>query len=298
MFCEKNISLKVSRYYRMDNNSKKNLFWKNKNLCSYGAFEKVPIQISQTCDFNERFSESPPQNNNISFVETMPCHGLSIAKKAFESGYKPVVVNIVDTSFNGGNMDIGEGVFDDIFYLSTNFYKTLNANKLYPIKHDRVIYAKLVLVFRDENLDMLPKPFLTSIITCSAFNDVKRIDDKLPNNEYINTQKTIECIFQTAFAAGHDMLILNDFLTRSGNYPYKDIVEIYNACILKYVSLFKLIVVAFPVKSRIDSKLMEYFAESIIKPQTILQEKTDIKQENQEVEKSELNMVLDKIVSQ
>ena len=79
----------------MDNNTKKNLFWKNKNLCSFGALENAPIKISQTCDFNERFSEYPPQNNNVCFVEALPCHSLQVAKKAFDSGYKPVVVNII-----------------------------------------------------------------------------------------------------------------------------------------------------------------------------------------------------------
>lgn len=284
----------------MDNNTKKNLFWQIKNLCSFGSLEKAPIKISQTCDFNELFSESPPQNNNICFVETLPCHSLSVAKKAFDSGYKPAVVNIVDISFNGGNMDIGEGIFDDIFHLSTNFYKTLNATKLYPIKNDRVVYAKLLLVIRDDNLNMLSKPYFTSVITCSACSNIKKIDDRLSTTEYMNTQKTIECIFQTAFAAGHDMLILNDFLSSTGIYPYKDIVEIYNACILKYVSLFKFIVIAFPVKNKLHSKLMEYFSETIVKPQTILHEQTENIQENQEnnTEKSELNLVLDKITSQ
>jgi hypothetical protein len=230
---------------------------------------------------------NPGIPTSICEVEVVYEHAIDVAEQYAEKGImyttnnnmNPVVLNVVGKNFTGLNLESNEDIRDDIINIRTTFCNTTGhtSGSQFPVKEKQCVYSKAVSVIRPKNpVDFIPFPqiYRFALITTSAIKAEKILsENRMNSDDYCNTCTTIECVFQTAIARGHPVLVLTPFGHVEENNPVSDIIKIYNYCILKYGHWFKKIIVAVP--QHYPKSSFESYHDSIMKPQEIVTEIED-----------------------
>jgi hypothetical protein len=174
---------------------------------------------------------------------------------------------MVDKEFNGANMDILGNITDYEYILKSNFYKTLNDKNLYPLNDGEINFIQNLFIFRDNNYNISENKYSIPAIIFSPIKNPVILGQYMLTDDYLSYQKSIEAIFQGAFVAGLDTLILSDMGIISYGIPVGEFLEIINICILKYCTLFKFIIFAIQPKNQRDLELIDLLTERLVKPQ-------------------------------
>jgi hypothetical protein len=250
----------------MNHREKQNIMNDNKLLCTYGEFKNIPLLKTQKYFYNPELSL--PINNNFCFVDVIASDNISIGHKFISlNKNKPVMIMMVDKEFNGANMDILGNITDYEYILKSNFYKTLNDKNLYPLNDGEINFIQNLFIFRDNNYNISENKYSIPAIIFSPIKNPVILGQYMLTDDYLSYQKSIEAIFQGAFVAGLDTLILSDMGIISYGIPVGEFLEIINICILKYCTLFKFIIFAIQPKNQRDLELIDLLIERLVKPQ-------------------------------
>lgn len=255
---------------------KKHYILQNMQLCKFGQLQNLPMFKTIKNTYDDTF-EVPETEDDFCDVYVSNKHSLELAKDFVVSGHNPVVVSTVDPEFVGTNIDNSENMHDDIINLRTNFVKTIMQG-VYPIIGPEVSYIPCLSVIRDTFINInINEIYKCGLILACPIKEPDLVEDTDLNfDDYFITKQIIETIFQTAINAKHDVIILPDFGCKSSKNPLKDIVNIYNMCILKYGHMFKYICVAFHMKHQTDMPYYVYYQKEIIKPQELVDEEESL----------------------
>lgn len=230
-----------------------NVYDHTKILCTTGRFKNIVINKSEKYYYDKNFYNRVIGNKPV--IKVIPYDCLEIAECFVNNGYNPVVLNLADQVFAGGQIQWGGYAQEESLFCRSNYFKTLNLQTgLYPIKGPECIYSKNVYVIRNTDLSLLQKPFTVSFIACAAVKEPTLEKGSLNENDYELNLKKIETIFQTASLKGHDTIVLSAFGCGAYKNPQKQIVEIFNKLIEKYGHLFKFITFAIIPKKEMDGK--------------------------------------------
>lgn len=254
---------------------KKNMIRENILACKFGIYKNLTTVRSIKCFYNDNYNIAPPFE--YATVEIKMQHPIDVAYSFLKIGFKPVIINFVSYEFTGGNIESNDGIKDEMMNIRTSFNKTinpLNSLNLFPLKDSEVIYAPIVYIIRNSNLQLIYPTQVCNIsmITAPIKKEPELMQNNLSTSDYILIKQTIETIFQTANAANNDVIILNDCGVISCNYPIDDIIDIINSCIYKYGHLFKFILIAIFANRQNAIGYCNKFDTSLIKPQTLLEE--------------------------
>ena len=263
----------------MDSKIKKNITNQNNYLCKFGHLKNMTNYTTHKNFFNENYDIGDTElYTNFADVFVLKVQTLDIARELKLHKINPVIVNLVNEHFTGGNIDSLEGVYDDDLNLRTNFSIIAKMNNNYPPKKNEVLYTQNVIALRDEKINPYNNVnmcFSVSVITVSTHKKYildKTDESKLELNEYISLKQKIEAVLQTAHMGNNDAIIFRDFGCLEDGLPINDIIEIYNSCILKYGQFFKNIIFCIPIKTSKDIPVFNYFLKEIIKPQDLINE--------------------------
>lgn len=242
---------------KMDSRVKKTLISQNISQSKIGMYKMYPKFRPITCNFTSKYNPGPP--SNICEVSVVHEHSIDVAEKYAEYGINftnenkmnPVVMNVVGKDFTGTNFESNDEIRDEMINLRTSFNNTIGTQSPFPVNNTECIYAKSVVTIRPKNpmMGFLPYPqtFRFAMISASPIKNPKMLDDeRMCSAEFVKTCSIIECIFQTAIAGFHPVLILTPFGHDEDENPIDDIVKIYNYCIFKYGHRFRNIIIAVP----------------------------------------------------
>lgn len=256
----------------MDLRLKKRIITHNTYLCKFTPLNKLPMFLSLKYCYNQNFNCEEHELVTFCDVLVKPYHSLILAKEYKTKGYNPMIVTTVANNFDGSNMNSSEGMHDDVINLRTNFQISINANGLYPIKDSDIACVPVLTVIRDEIFNVTPQNlFQIGLIVASPIDNIKLNNESLLLEDYFKIKEVVETIFQTASLRNHDVIIFGDFGCKRNKYPVKDIIDIFNICILKYGHFFKFIVFCIPSNdnAKINLALASLFDKELVKPQNI-----------------------------
>lgn len=248
-----------------------------------GMYKSFKTFKSIKFPFQQNFNPGVP--NNICTTEVVYDHALDVAELYAEKGISytsnnnmnPAVLNVVGKNFSGLNLEANEDIRDDIINIRTTFCNTTGHNSQYPLDDNTCVYSKMVIVIRPKNPTSFlsfPQLYRTALITTAPIVAKKLLsENKMNSSDFVNTCTIIECVFHTAIARGHPILILTPFGHEEENNPVSDIIKIYNYCIFKYGHYFNKIIVAVP--QFYPKNVYEAYKTNIINPTEIVSQVED-----------------------
>jgi len=143
---------------------------------------------------------------------------LSAASALIHDGFKPVALNMASATSPGGGFLWGARAQEEYLCRSSSLYDCLRGNPMYdrddfarnPFYDDYVIYSPDVVVFRDDNGDLLDRPYTCSMITSPAVhaNAVRRyLSGRAVEIRDIMWERILK-VLGVAHHHGHEALVL------------------------------------------------------------------------------------------
>lgn len=218
-------------------------------------------------------------DSTVNIAEILSDRGINSLKN-INPDDSPVLVQLVNKTFNGRNFESDDIVYDNDIMLRSNFsYVIKKQYDLFeeyqnnsPKKTISSIYSFPVTFIRNNALKLYSAPELFKTATISIIydkqNDLIKVDNDycLTSNDFLHLRMYYDTIFQSAISARHKIIILS-LIDESFNVPYNDQIKIFNLCIMLYGHLFKSIIICIP---RHESQhVFSHFDEHIIKPQIL-----------------------------
>jgi hypothetical protein len=127
------------------------------------------------------------------------------------------------------------------------------------------------------------------IIASPIYKPTLLSDSEMSSTDFLQTLATIESVFQTAIAGGHNVLLLTAFGNTEDEVPPEDIVEIYNMCIFKYGHRFKKIIIGIPLWC--GEFLFDLFNKNIVRPQNIVDSELNSNNDHEEQGQNKIKTV-------
>lgn len=209
---------------------RKQIYNDNIHMYTTGQFRNIiphqPEKVYRVANYNII------DTNNIPIIDIMPYDCLEVAEFLTLNNFKPIILNMADTSFPGGSINIGGFAQEESLFCRSNYFKTLNLEKkFYPINDASGIYSKNVFVFRDKDLNMLKTPFYTSFIAIAAVKEPRLRHSLMDDDDYELSRKKIELMFQIAHSKKYDSTVLSAFGCGAYKNPQEQIINIFNESI-------------------------------------------------------------------
>ena len=151
-------------------------------------------------------------------IEVINTTTLAAAKSLIDKGYNPVALNMASATSPGGGFLSGARAQEEYLCRSCTLFDCLRNNPMYsrvdfltnPFYADYVIYSPDVVVFRDDDGELLDKPYLCSIMTSPAVfaSAVHRyMPERAGEIEGIMWKRILK-LLAVAQAYGHQALVL------------------------------------------------------------------------------------------
>jgi hypothetical protein len=252
----------------MDTKTTQFFIKENLLVCRTGKIKNlIPKSKSFEVAYDPNFRLS--KSNKYANVYVQNIHPLLLARdlKAKQK-MKPVFLHMIPAEFDGTNWSAFKSMREDFFNIRTNFCSTIT--NLYPIK-SCIIYNSNLCILRDDGCNINPKVFTKlNFITASINNlNLDENNDIKSSESYLYLVELVESMFQSAIIAGNDVIILTDLCCKSHGLQVSDLVDIYNARIIKYCSMFKCIFISISIDDKEDELIYSYCHKNIIRPQEI-----------------------------
>jgi len=255
----------------MDPRYKKTILSQNTYMCKFGQLKDKSNYGCIKNHYQENYDVGIAYNFCDVYILKVPA--IDIAYEFIKMGLSPVIVTNITNDFKDNNVENLDGVYDVMTLIRTNYNLIMKMNgNFLPVHDNEILYNPEVIILRDENLNFYQNEINKISIISNNLNkkDYQFGKKRFSFESYIKLKIKLETIFQTAHLSGHDVLILNDFGIGSNLFPIKEIIDLYNLCILKYGHLFKYIIFPFTIKDSRDIASHAVFLKDIIKPQEIL----------------------------
>lgn len=255
-------------YNDIDKNLKMNIINQNIYHSKYGLY-KQHLNNKLMKITNNHCKIEIPDLNKIPNVFVINKHPLNVVEGLGLSDIYPCVMHVVDRSFNGNSLHLCSGLKDHTLLLRTNFNAVFGQNNIFPLENTDCVYIKTIVTIRNKELNGLKDNEISkfSVIICSPIYKRKDLNENVSSTDYIKTISIIDNIFKTAIMNHNPILILTNFGDDDDDKnSTDDIINIYNACILKYGHMFTSIIIAIPEYEPI---LYNIYANKIIIPKNI-----------------------------
>ena len=255
----------------MDPRYKKTILSQNTYMCKFGQLKNKSNYGCIKNHYQENYDVGIAYNFCDVYILKVPA--IDIAYEFIKMGLSPVIVTNITNDFKDNNVENSDGVYDVMTLIRTNYNLIMKMNgNFLPVHDNEILYNPEVIILRDENLNFYQNEINKISIISNNLNkkDYQFGKKRFSFESYIKLKIKLETIFQTAHLSGHEVLILNDFGIGSNLFPIKEIIDLYNLCILKYGHLFKYIIFPFTIKDSRDIASHAVFLKDIIKPQEIL----------------------------
>ena len=202
---------------------------------------------------------------------------LKAARDILDSGEKNVLcLNFASAKNPGGGFLKGSGAQEESLVRASALYPCISQmKKMYSVNKklksalytDYMIYSPKVLVFRDDNDELLDEPYYVSFATAPAVNAGAVYSKEKENIELIRPtmEKRIEKIIALSIFKGYENLILGAFGCGVFKNSPEDVAEYFSELLLDndyYKSSFKNIIFAVLDKSK-QEKTLNLFKEKL-----------------------------------
>jgi uncharacterized protein (TIGR02452 family) len=194
-----------------------------------------------------------PRHNSVCFAHTSVQIAnettLSAAQRLIARGLRPLALNFASGTSPGGGFLKGSRAQEEALCRSSALYHTLKGDAMYeahlkmPTREstDWAIYSPEVPIFRADDGQELPQPWLLSFITCSA-PKAKHVGQ--PHSGDL-LQKRIHRVLAIAQSYGYDALVLGAWGCGAyANDPQRTAIDFHNALINAYSGIFSDVIFA------------------------------------------------------
>jgi uncharacterized protein (TIGR02452 family) len=166
----------------------------------------------------DRALAAPKSSDRATQFEVRNESTLAAARRCVEAGERPVALNFASATPPGGGFLSGARAQEESLCRSSGLYACLAASEMYefhrarhdPTYTDYALYSPGVPVFRDDEGNLLPRPWPCSFITCPAVNAraaVERDPSVRPEIREIMRPR-VERVLSIAALHGHETLVL------------------------------------------------------------------------------------------
>lgn len=261
----------------------------NYNFCKFGMLKSLHYPHSVKEQFDNEFSKTQTKIDNICNVEIRQMHPLDIAREYsiigannFSQNHKnALVINMVSNNYTPNNYGYKKGIRDDIINLRSCLRVVDKDEQLYPLgKENSVIYTPTVNIIRPSydltKIYKFDELYQVAMVTVSPH--YKERQDVFTKNEFIETTKKIESIFQVAIKHLHKILILPCFGFTDNN-DISEVILMYNLCILKYGHYFDKIIFGIDIRF---GEIIHAFDKKIIRPNLLSDKKEESSSEEED----------------
>lgn len=169
---------------------------------------------------------------------------------------EPLVLNMASSFCPGGGVVKGSRAQEEEIFRRSNYGLCTNRS-YYPMKADSFIVTENVLVFKDEDYNVMHDKVAFDFIAMAAVRkpSLEYWDDGPvymdPEDKILMSQK-IDAIFRYAIYQGKDTLVLGALGCGAYGNPSTLVVEMFRECLEKYKMYFRFI--TFAVLSDTNSK--------------------------------------------
>lgn len=123
--------------------------------------------------------------NSETVIEVENETTLSAGRRLLQAGLNPVILNFASATSPGGGFLDGARAQEEYLARSSSLYACIRTSPMYtfhrayydPLYSDYLIYSPGVPIIRDDNGNLLERPYTISMITCAAVNA-----NKLPSH--------------------------------------------------------------------------------------------------------------------
>lgn len=202
-----------------------------------------PPPRSVKCNYNPHFDLDRPHKTTIKVVDE---DTLTAAKALIDDGANPLVLNMANDVYCGGNVDNGAGAQEESLFRRTNLCATLEQG-MYPILDHQAIYSPRVTVFRKPELDgyeYYTEPFLPSFVAVAGLKFPQTTGGRLSAQDVDRLSRKFALIIQIAAANGHDSLVLGALGCGAFCCPPQHVAEIFKSVLQDSKGAFKHVVFA------------------------------------------------------
>ena len=182
------------------------------------------------------------RNHNTSIV-VQDVDSIDCGRALQEEGLNPLVLNLADPSYPGGQVDYGAATQEESLFRRTNLCRTLMLKpQLYPICDGEVVVSPGVCVFKSsEGSDWQSIAlYYLDFVACPGIIQPRVVDGKLRPKDETRYRIKVETILQAAQANGNDSVVLSAMGCGAFNGPPKHIAEIFRDVLSdSYKDVFK-----------------------------------------------------------
>lgn len=210
------------------------------------SFEDPDVSIKYKLSNDHVFNTN--RHDSTQYV-VLPGDTLDVAYKySLCDQCKPLVLNMADDCFPGGNVALGSGAQEESIFRRTNISRTLDIRSLYPIKSDEAIYSARVTVFKQsekQNFALYEHPFKVDFVSCPGLRKPHLTDTgHLTEEQFIMLTRKIELICQIADVNGHDVLVMGALGCGAWGNPPHDVARAFKQVLDKIKGSFRIVAFA------------------------------------------------------
>lgn len=186
--------------------------------------------------------------------------------------FKPAIVVSVDHDFDGIDKEKVYSIHDLNLHVRSNMFRILQNESAFPLKPDTNLFVKNVHIIGLNNENHFRrKPLQTGVIVSPLVTKPDKVKNNLKTMDFKRLNITIETIFQTAYLAGVDVLILPDFIMDDDDSYVHNVTNIINYQITKYGYFFRYIFISIPrEKNQAKMNIFNAYNKFIIRPQNYI----------------------------
>lgn len=217
----------------------------------YGKINIWEDTVKRCNNFNFR----PPQSSKYNYLDIIPkkkftdtfvnvlnMDSIDCGYELLKLGYNPVILNMADDCFPGGEVKLGSGAQEESLFRRTNYFQTLNIETgFYPLREAQLVYSPKVTVIKDNmgvNLEM-NKYYDLSFIACPAIRKPEIKGGKLNDEDRKIFIRKIRNILNVAYHNDHDSVVLSALGCGAWEGPQEDIARIFKKVIYDYMGVFR-----------------------------------------------------------
>ncbi len=159
----------------------------------------------------------------------------------YKMGYNPVVLNMANAHTPGGGVEKGAIAQEESLFRRSNYHLSLTLTSgLYPIGPKELLYSPKVHISRQNDGLPLHVPFYLDFIASAAINSpCLTADGAYAASDRDLMRVKIEHIFQTAYALGHDSIVLGAYGCGAFRNPPGQVAELFAQVLDQFRGCFK-----------------------------------------------------------
>lgn len=205
------------------------------------SFQFRPLK-SIKYDFQEvRYEKKYKQTN----IEILNKDSIDCTLDLQKYGLNPVVLNLADNCFPGGNVHMGSGAQEESLFRRSNYFQTLNLETgFYPLKGSELVYSPEVAILKNNTGNYLERFYNLSFIACPGIKKPRLNNGNFTEEDRKLFKNKIQNILNVAFLHKHEIVILGALGCGAWQCPQEEVANIFKEVLEEYNGMFHTIVFA------------------------------------------------------